>query len=69
MCVCYPQGLLELELALPTDSAEPNGLNVLRRLWVAKFDVEEEGKALADKLVKTSQFYSKFKFCLSHTQP
>lgn len=47
------RGLLELELALPTDSAEPNGLNVLRRLWVAKFDVEEEGKALADKLWQT----------------
>ncbi|XP_062854960.1 stalled ribosome sensor GCN1 [Trichomycterus rosablanca] len=44
------RGLLELELALPTDSAEPDGLNVLKRLWVAKFDVEEEGRALADKL-------------------
>ncbi|KAI4899225.1 hypothetical protein NFI96_030703, partial [Prochilodus magdalenae] len=47
------RGLLELELALPTDSAEPSGLTVLRRLWVAKFDVEEEGRALAEKLWQT----------------
>lgn len=38
-----------MELALPTDCADPGGLNVLRRLWVAKFDVEEEGRALAEK--------------------
>uniref|UniRef100_A0AAR2JZ19 TOG domain-containing protein n=1 Tax=Pygocentrus nattereri TaxID=42514 RepID=A0AAR2JZ19_PYGNA len=47
------RGLLELELALPTDSSEPGGLSVLRRLWVAKFDVEEEGRALAEKLWQT----------------
>ncbi|KAK2840962.1 hypothetical protein Q7C36_012541 [Tachysurus vachellii] len=47
------RGLLELKLALPTDSAEPSGLNVLRRLWVAKFDVEEEGRMLANKLWQT----------------
>uniref|UniRef100_A0A4W4EJR9 TOG domain-containing protein n=1 Tax=Electrophorus electricus TaxID=8005 RepID=A0A4W4EJR9_ELEEL len=40
------RGLLEMELALPTDSCEPAGLNVLRRLWVAKFDVQEEGRVL-----------------------
>uniref|UniRef100_A0A8C1DKX1 GCN1 activator of EIF2AK4 n=1 Tax=Cyprinus carpio carpio TaxID=630221 RepID=A0A8C1DKX1_CYPCA len=44
------RGLLEMELALPTDSADANGLKMLRRLWVAKFDVEEEGRALAEKL-------------------
>nr|XP_055023389.1 eIF-2-alpha kinase activator GCN1 [Misgurnus anguillicaudatus] len=44
------RGLLEMELALPTDSTDPNGLKVLRRLWVAKFDVEEESRILADKL-------------------
>ncbi|KAG7480586.1 hypothetical protein MATL_G00057810 [Megalops atlanticus] len=44
------RGLLELELALPTDSSEASGLSVLRRLWVARFDVEEEGRALAEKL-------------------
>ncbi|XP_018587208.2 LOW QUALITY PROTEIN: eIF-2-alpha kinase activator GCN1 [Scleropages formosus] len=44
------RGLLELELALPTDSSEGSGLSVLRRLWVARFDVEEEGRMLADKL-------------------
>uniref|UniRef100_A0A8B9GTZ7 GCN1 activator of EIF2AK4 n=1 Tax=Astyanax mexicanus TaxID=7994 RepID=A0A8B9GTZ7_ASTMX len=47
------RGLLELELALPTDSAEPSGLKVLRRLWVSKFDVEEEGRELAEKLWQT----------------
>ncbi|XP_073675995.1 stalled ribosome sensor GCN1 [Garra rufa] len=44
------RGLLEMEFALPTDSADANGLKMLRRLWVAKFDVEEEGRALAEKL-------------------
>ncbi|KAL4660360.1 eIF-2-alpha kinase activator GCN1 [Arapaima gigas] len=44
------RGLLELEMALPTDSSESSGLSVLRRLWVARFDVEEEGRMLADKL-------------------
>ncbi len=45
------QGLLEMEFALPTDSTETSGLSLLRRLWVAKFDVEEEGRALAEKYV------------------
>ncbi|XP_073766133.1 stalled ribosome sensor GCN1 [Danio rerio] len=44
------RGLLEMELALPTDSTDVNGLKMLRRLWVAKFDVEEEARALAEKL-------------------
>uniref|UniRef100_A0A665VTG2 GCN1 activator of EIF2AK4 n=1 Tax=Echeneis naucrates TaxID=173247 RepID=A0A665VTG2_ECHNA len=44
------RGLLEMEFALPTDSAEASGLSLLRRLWVARFDVEEEGRALAEKL-------------------
>uniref|UniRef100_A0A671RU29 TOG domain-containing protein n=1 Tax=Sinocyclocheilus anshuiensis TaxID=1608454 RepID=A0A671RU29_9TELE len=44
------RGLLEMEFALPTDSADASGLKMLRRLWVAKFDVEEEGRALAEKL-------------------
>lgn len=43
------QGLLEMEFALPTDSSEASGLSLLRRLWVARFDVEEEGRSLADK--------------------
>lgn len=38
-----------MEFALPTDSSEASGLSLLRRLWVAKFDVEEEGRALAQK--------------------
>uniref|UniRef100_A0A3P8W649 GCN1 activator of EIF2AK4 n=1 Tax=Cynoglossus semilaevis TaxID=244447 RepID=A0A3P8W649_CYNSE len=44
------RGLLEMEFALPTDSTEASGMNLLRRLWVARFDVEEEGRALALKL-------------------
>nr|XP_020454851.1 eIF-2-alpha kinase activator GCN1 isoform X2 [Monopterus albus] len=44
------RGLLEMEFALPTDSTEASGLSLLRRLWVARFDVEEEGRALAQKL-------------------
>ncbi|KAM9858158.1 stalled ribosome sensor GCN1 [Aulostomus maculatus] len=44
------RGLLEMEFALMTDSTEPSGLSLLRRLWVARFDVEEEGRALAEKL-------------------
>ncbi|XP_040898957.1 eIF-2-alpha kinase activator GCN1 [Toxotes jaculatrix] len=44
------RGLLEMEFALPTDSTEASGMSLLRRLWVARFDVEEEGRALAEKL-------------------
>ncbi|XP_061622693.1 stalled ribosome sensor GCN1 isoform X2 [Phyllopteryx taeniolatus] len=44
------RGLLEMEFALPTDSTEESGLSLLRRLWVARFDVEEEGRAFAEKL-------------------
>ncbi|XP_045930063.1 eIF-2-alpha kinase activator GCN1-like [Micropterus dolomieu] len=45
------RGLVEMEFALPTDSTEASGLSLLRRLWVARFDVEEEGRALALKYV------------------
>lgn len=45
------QGLLEMEFALPTDSTEASGLSLLRRLWVTRFDVEEEGRVLAEKYV------------------
>ncbi|TNN77641.1 eIF-2-alpha kinase activator GCN1 [Liparis tanakae] len=44
------RGLVEMEFALPTDSTEASGLSLLRRLWVARFDVEEEGRDLAEKL-------------------
>lgn len=37
-------------MVLPTvDSDEKNGLNLLRRVWVGRFDVEEEGRALAER--------------------
>ncbi|XP_024130877.1 eIF-2-alpha kinase activator GCN1 [Oryzias melastigma] len=44
------RGLLDMEFALPTDSTEASGMSLLRRLWVARFDVEAEGRALAEKL-------------------
>ncbi|CAH2295310.1 eIF-2-alpha kinase activator GCN1 [Pelobates cultripes] len=44
------RGLVELELVLPTpDSDEKNGLKLLHRLWVMKFDVEEEIKAQGER--------------------
>lgn len=47
----FVQGLLEMEFALPTDSTEASGLSLLRRLWVARFDIEEEAQELAEKYV------------------
>ncbi|KAJ3604484.1 hypothetical protein NHX12_029224 [Muraenolepis orangiensis] len=44
------RGLLEMEFALPTDSSEASGLSLLQRVWVAKFDVEQEVQDLAEKL-------------------
>lgn len=43
-----------MEFALPTDSTEASGLSLLRRLWVARFDVKEEGRALAEQYVLCS---------------
>lgn len=43
------QGLLEMEFALPTDSSEASGLHLLQRVWVARFDIEQEVKVLAEK--------------------
>lgn len=40
-----------MEFALSTDSTEASGLSLLRRLWVCRFDVEEEGRTLAEKYV------------------
>ncbi|KAF3850541.1 hypothetical protein F7725_012313 [Dissostichus mawsoni] len=40
------RGLCEMEFALPTESSEESGLSLLRRLWVTRFDVEEECRAL-----------------------
>lgn len=45
-----------MEFALPTDSTEASGLSLLRRLWVARFDVEEDGRALAEKYVIISSY-------------
>ncbi|XP_063000268.1 stalled ribosome sensor GCN1 isoform X1 [Elgaria multicarinata webbii] len=45
------RGLMELQMVLPTpDSDEKNGLNLLRRLWVVKFDREEVIRTLAERL-------------------
>ncbi|XP_075424511.1 stalled ribosome sensor GCN1 isoform X2 [Ascaphus truei] len=44
------RGLMELEMVLPTpDSDEKNGLNLLHRLWVVKFDVEAVIKTQAER--------------------
>jgi hypothetical protein len=45
----HVQGLLEMEFALPTDSTEASGLALLQRVWVAKFDTEQEIRDLAEK--------------------
>uniref|UniRef100_A0A4W3H8T3 GCN1 activator of EIF2AK4 n=1 Tax=Callorhinchus milii TaxID=7868 RepID=A0A4W3H8T3_CALMI len=48
------RGLLEMNMVLPTpDSDEKNGLNLLRRLWVSQFDVDEESRLQAKKLWDT----------------
>uniref|UniRef100_G1SPJ5 Stalled ribosome sensor GCN1 n=2 Tax=Oryctolagus cuniculus TaxID=9986 RepID=G1SPJ5_RABIT len=48
------RGLMELHMVLPTpDTDEKNGLNLLRRLWVVKFDKEEEIRKLAERLWST----------------
>ncbi|XP_053558036.1 eIF-2-alpha kinase activator GCN1 [Bombina bombina] len=44
------RGLIELQMVIPTpDSDEVNGLNVLHRLWVMKFDVEDEIRTQAER--------------------
>ena len=44
------QGLLELHMVLPApDTDEKNGLNLLRRRWVVKFDKEEEIRTLGER--------------------
>lgn len=44
------QGLMELHMVLPApDTDEKNGLNLLRRLWVVKFDKDEEIRKLAER--------------------
>lgn len=53
----FVQGLLEMEFALPTDSTESSGLSLLRRLWVARFDIEEEAQGLAEKYVAVYSVY------------
>lgn len=41
---------MELHVVLPVpDTDEKNGLNLLRRLWVVKFDKEEEIRKLAER--------------------
>uniref|UniRef100_A0A2I2YIN2 Stalled ribosome sensor GCN1 n=1 Tax=Gorilla gorilla gorilla TaxID=9595 RepID=A0A2I2YIN2_GORGO len=45
------RGLMELHMVLPApDTDEKHGLNLLRRLWVVKFDKEEEIRKLAERL-------------------
>lgn len=55
-----------MEFALPTDSTEASGLSLVRRVWVARFDVEEEAQGLAEKYVGVS-FFHDTRFFLSIT--
>ena len=44
------QALLMLEEVLPTPDVDyTNGLQLMKRIWVARFDVEEENVKLADR--------------------
>ncbi|KAM4051160.1 stalled ribosome sensor GCN1 isoform 1-T1 [Anomaloglossus baeobatrachus] len=44
------RGLMELEMVLPTpDTDDTNGLALLHRLWVMRFDVEAEIKAQSER--------------------
>lgn len=44
------KGLLEMSMVLPGIEEETDlSVNVLRRLWVAKFDPDEENAALGQK--------------------
>ncbi len=48
----HPQGLLALGLVLPPiDTDYENGMRLLQRVWVAKFDVDDTNKKLAARLV------------------
>lgn len=41
---------MELHMVLPApDTDEKNGLNLLRRLWVVRFDKEEDIRKLAER--------------------
>lgn len=68
VCVCVPmgyvvvilpvfvQGMLEMAFSLPTDTREASGLSLVRRIWVARFDVEEEARGLAEKYVESVSY-------------
>ncbi|XP_053325705.1 eIF-2-alpha kinase activator GCN1 [Spea bombifrons] len=48
------RGLIELEMVLPTpDSDEKNGFKLLHRLWVVRFDIEEEIKRQGERFWET----------------
>lgn len=47
---------MELQLVLPApDTDEKNGLNLLRRLWVVKFDKDDEIRKLAERFESFQQ--------------
>lgn len=53
-----------MAFALPTDTAESSGLSLVRRVWVARFDVEEEAQGLAEKY--GSPFPQRYMFVYIH---
>ena len=52
-CVsCDHQALCELTEVLPSADVDPdNGLNVCRRVWIAKHDTVQTNRELADRFV------------------
>ncbi|OCT98218.1 hypothetical protein XELAEV_18010449mg [Xenopus laevis] len=58
------RGLMELKMVLPTpDTDDKNGMNLLHRLWVVKFDGEAEIKAQAEKFWEALQLELQPELC------
>lgn len=57
-------------MVLPApDTDEKNGLNLLRRLWVVKFDKEEEIRKLAERWEPLEDCFGFFFFLLYCLSP
>lgn len=59
------RGLIVIKNAFPTRKEDPvQLLNLTKRIWVARFDVSDENKALADELwTGASKYQVPFYFC------
>jgi len=55
--VCSLQGLRAMAQVLPSPDVDKDiGLNLVRRVWIARFDIETEIAALADRCVAVAQW-------------